>query len=349
MSTDAGAEAVEAIREAAGVVGLAVESPSTGPDQAHDLTLLNPVGGQVAINIRRMSLVSVDGLADRIKAWDGRAGGDAAIGVLVADRVTEEAREILRAAGWGWLDLRGHLRIVGQGLFVDTDLPALKKTPGRTDPLTGRVGIEVAAFLLLEPDKPATVRGIASTLGRAPSSVSEVLASMRATGLVDAQRKPVTPDLFWELVTHWRPDQADVEAVPKTGDGAASAALKIGLDDVEGIGWALGDTVAAAAYGAPVSVRSDHPLDFYVPDQATLRRALRLLQPAHDHNGRAATVRVAPAPMICSRRVDATSWTSESWPMAQPLFVALDLAQDPGRGREILASWTPPEQWHRVW
>lgn len=53
--------------------------------------------------------------------------------------------------------------------------------------------------------------------------------------------------------------------------------------------------------------------------------------------------------MICSRRVDATGWANEIWPLAQPLFVALDLAQDPGRGREILADWTPPEQWHRVW
>ena len=38
---------------------------------------------------------------------------------------------------------------------------------------------------------------------------------MRAAGLVDAQRKPVTPELFWELVTRWRPDQADVhDSVP---------------------------------------------------------------------------------------------------------------------------------------
>jgi hypothetical protein len=34
--------------------------------------------------------------------------------------------------------------------------------------------------------------------------------------------------------------------------------------------------MAAAAYGAPVGVRSDHPLDFYVPDGAALRRAVHL-------------------------------------------------------------------------
>jgi hypothetical protein len=245
--------------------------------------------------------------------------------------------------------LRGHLRIVGHGLFVDTDVPTLKKTTGRTDPLAGHVGIEVAAHLLLEPDKPATVRGIAGALNRAPSSVSEVLTSMHAASLTDAQRKPVVPELFWELATHWRPDQGDVQAVPTAGDGATNTALKIGLDDIKGTGWALTDTVAAVAYGAPVSIRSDHPRDFYVPDQATLRRALRLLEPAPDHSTRAATIRVAPVPMICTQRVDATDWANEIWPLALPLFVALDLAQDPGRGREILDGWTPPEQWRRVW
>jgi hypothetical protein len=349
MSTHTGAEAVAAIQEAVGAVGLGVESPSTGPDREHDLILINPRGGHITINIKQTSLVAADGLAARIRTWSSKSEGDTTIGVVVADRVTEEAREVLRAAGWGWLDLRGHLRIVGQGVFIDTDVPALRKTPGRTDPLAGHVGIEVATFLLLEPDKPAAVRGIASALGRAPSSVSEVLASMRAAGLVDAERRPVTPALFWELVDRWRPEQADVQAVPNAGDGAINAALKIGLDDVAAVGWALGDTVAAATYGAPVSIRSDHPLDFYVPDQATLRRALRLLEPAHDRNGRAATVRVAPVPTICSRRVDAAGWTNEVWPLALPLFVALDLAQDPGRGREILTDWTPPERWRRVW
>jgi hypothetical protein len=36
------------------------------------------------------------------------------------------------------------------------------------------------------------------------------------------------------------------------------------------------------------------------------------------------------------------------WPVAHPLFVALDLAQDTGRGREILDAWTPTEG-TRVW
>jgi hypothetical protein len=36
----------------------------------------------------------------------------------------------------------------------------------------------------------------------------------------------------------------------------------------------------------------------------------------------------------------------QRWPLAHPVAVALDLAQDRARGREILDDWSPPE---RVW
>ena len=87
--------------------------------------------------------------------------------------------------------------------------------------------------------------------------------------------------------------------------------------------------------------------DFYVPDQAVMRRALHLLGPASSHQTRAATIRVAPFALLCTQRVDLPS---ETWPLTRPLFVALDLAQDPDRGREVLAGWTPPQGvGPRVW
>lgn len=60
-------------------------------------------------------------------------------------------------------------------------------------------------------------------------------------------------------------------------------------------------------------------------------------------------MRVAPVPIICSRRVDAAGWADQVWPLALPLFVALDLAQDPGRGREVLDGWTSDHAGRRVW
>jgi hypothetical protein len=257
---------------------------------------------------------------------------------------------MLNKAGWGWLDLRGHLHVAASGLFVDTDLPPLRISVRRSSPFTGRVALEVATLLLLEPDQPAAVRRLARRTGRAPSSVSEVLRNLSEAQLTDDERRPVTPELFWEVARNWHPAEVDVASVPAPGMGSVNSTLHLGLGDVEkAVGWALSDTLAAAVYGAPVAARADYPPDFYVPSAAIQRRALQTLGRAPDHSRRAATVRIAPVETICANRIDATSWSIQEWPLAHPLFVALDLAVDPGRGREIVDGWTPPEQWHRVW
>ncbi len=343
-------DGADVLREAVASVGVGVETLSPGPEHGADLVLVNPAGGRILVEVKRQALASADGLPRRIAQWNRELSRDATVGVVVADRVTGEAREVLRAAGWGWLDLRGHLHIAAPGLFIDTDVAALRDRPARSAPLAGRAGLEVAAAILLAPQAPIRVRQLASEVNRAPSTVSDVLSSMTTAGLIDEQRRPAVPELFWELAARWRPSQADVASIPGPGNRAATDALKLGLDDIaDTLGWALTDSVAASIYGAPLSLRADHPRDFYVPDQATVRRAVHLLAAARDHDSRAATVRVAPVPVICSRRVDATGWANEVWPLAQPLFVALDLAQDPGRGREILDGWTPKQPWHRVW
>jgi hypothetical protein len=58
-------------------------------------------------------------------------------------------------------------------------------------------------------------------------------------------------------------------------------------------------------------------------------------------------LRVAPVPLATRSRIDLSG--PPKWPLAHPLFVALDLAQDIGRGREILEAWNPDERWTRVW
>jgi hypothetical protein len=45
----------------------------------------------------------------------------------------------------------------GAGLFVDVDVPALRPPTARSNPLAGRVGLEVASLLLLSPGQPAAV------------------------------------------------------------------------------------------------------------------------------------------------------------------------------------------------
>jgi hypothetical protein len=89
-------------------------------------------------------------------------------------------------------------------------------------------------------------------------------------------------------------------------DATVSKPLRLGLDDVETTtGWALTDSAAAAAYGAPLAVRSGQLLDFYVPDQATLRRAIVLLSSAPSRSEAHCGVRVAP---VGQRVVAESTW-----------------------------------------
>ena len=88
-------------------------------------------------------------------------------------------------------------------------------------------------------------------------------------------------------------------------------------------------------------------VDFLVPDESVLQRSIRLLGPTTSATEAAISVRIAPVPDATRRRVG--PGRSSEWPLAHPLFVALDLAQDAGRGREILDAWEPDERWTRVW
>ncbi|WP_409185175.1 hypothetical protein F9C11_13330 [Amycolatopsis sp. VS8301801F10] len=343
-------DAVDALVAALRSRGLSVHlEPGVGRDSTGDLCVEVPGGKTVAVEVKAASLVTSSSASSQLRRWSGSVAAEA-VPLVVADRITADGRDELDRAGWSWLDLRGHLRLTGPGLFIDVDMPALSEPRPVRQGLNGRVGIEVATLLLLDPTVRRGIRETATELGRAASSVSETFASLRAAGLVTDHREPVVPELFWELAEHWKPVSVDVASVPRPGGGRENSVLNLGFDDVEStVGWALTDTMAAVHYDAPLSVRADHPLDFYVPDQSVLRRAARLLGTATAPSDRAASIRVAPTPLACARRVDATAWADEPWPLANPLFVALDLAQDPGRGREILDMWTLEKPWHRVW
>ena len=307
-----------------------------------------PGGATITLRVTTRSLVDT-AAAHRLRN-QALHSPEPSLPVVVAPRITSAARSVLNEAGVSWLDLRGHLRLVGAGVLVDTTVAPLSDPAPERRGVLGQVGLELAALLLVDPEKTWGVRSAGSALSRAPSSVSKAFAALRAAQLVTDELRPEGPELFWELAQHWGSARADVASLPEPGHGREIEALRLGVDGVETTtGWALSDTVAAAHYGAPVAIRSDHPLDFYVPDRTALRRALHLLGPAPSASQRAGQVRVAPVPAVCQRRVDGSTWAGTHWPLAQPLFVALDLAQDPGRGREILRDWTPTRQRQRVW
>jgi hypothetical protein len=343
-------EAIDQLSRALTEVGL---DPAllTSAGALGDLLVRGPHGVQFTVALKQRALVrdgDIPTLTRGLTAADRRRG---MVGVVVADRITEEAKNRLRAKSWGWLDLRGDLHLEAPGVFIDARIGSAEPVIGLPrEPLAGAVGLELASLLLMHPARSYGVREAAAELARAPSSVSQELSRLRTAGLTDASNRPVLPDLFHALSRRWRPLSVDVATVPEPGASPINDALRLGLDDPEHQpGWALGDTLAAIAYGAPVGATGDYPPDLYVPDRSTLRRAAQLLGTVSTHQERAATLRVAPVPMATSQRIDRGTRATQGWPLVHLLFVALDLAQDPDRGTEVLAAWEPPGEWHRVW
>ncbi len=253
--------------------------------------------------------------------------------LVVADRITADARSVLREAGWSWLDLRGHLHLRGGGLLIDTAVddvsrPTAQRVPS---PVRGRAGLAVAYWLCAHPDEALSPTGHSATLGFAPSTISTAAAALAEGGLVDEDRRAILPELFWELADAWRPQWTWLAGRPEPED----------VPNAErGTAWVLtGDRVAAAS-GPPLVSAGKGPLEFFVPGPLDITVAGRRYGVARPGTGVAA---VAVAPV---RQVLSGQGRLDGWRAAPDLAVALGLAEDPARGREILRDW--PGEGH-VW
>ena len=306
--------------------------------------MLDPNGVGCLIRVMRRSLVTED-VANRVLA---DLTLSAEVPLIVADRVTDAARTVLTSRQGGYLDLRGRLALRTDRMVIDAEVEPVTVRAQRSDALSGTAGLEVATALLRRPGQATTVRGLARELGRSPSTISEILAVLRRDGLVDARNVITDAQLFWQVADRWPTERIRLASLPSPDEVSLAKPLRFGADDVEQAGWALTDSAAAVAYGAPVAVRADQALDFFVPDQAIVRRAITMLGMAGDTSPARATVRVAPVAAVVQTRIFLKGKAIQ-WPVAHPVFVALDLAQDLGRGREILDAWTPDDRWARVW
>lgn len=338
-----GTSGIRALVDALHGLGVTTSVTDPGTDGNHDL-VVEP--GPTAVTVKRRSLVDQAAAAQLVAKFPSAPGE---LLVVLGDRVTAQGRALLLEHRAGYYDLRGHLALRTPHLVIDTDIEPLLERSRRRTALSGRAGLEVATALLLDPQADISVRELSRALGRAPSTVSDVLRALADENLVDDRRHVADAELFWQVAERWSTPRTYLARPPDPDPSSRTTGpLHLGLVDPEhSTGWARTESAAAAAYGAPVAVRSDQGLEAYVPDQLALRRAQRLLGTAPSASA-ACTVRVAPVPAVCERRVRPRG-TGSLWPLAHPVFVALDLAQDVGRGREILDAWTPPAGWHRVW
>lgn len=307
--------------------------PGTGTD-----LLAHVDDHAVAIEVKATAYAT----PERVRAMTQRSRRPKATTLLVADHITDAARTDLTAAGWSWLDRRGHLYLRAPGVMIDRQIPPLPR-PGSgapANPIAGAVGVAVAYSSLLDPTVPQPVRATARLLGFSPSSISTARSALAAAGLLERDGLPVVPELFWALADMWRPRRVWLARKPTPRDTHAQTR------DLDEPGWCLTGTAAAVEWEAPV-VAADPVADLYVPGPVMVTIAQRQYGTADTGAGAAASVAVAPASLVTKARK--TPHRKGPWPLAHPLAVALDLAQDRARGREILDDWTPPLGFHRVW
>ena len=247
--------------------------------------------------------------------------------VVIADRISEPGREVLRRAGWGWLDRRGHARVWAPGIRIEAPLPQ------RGDPHPGisanpwtTVGLELALAAILHPDEPVTARHFAPVINRSVGAVHELVTRFAKVGLVgNASRLPLMPDLFWETAAHW-PD-GDWFALPVE---LAEVTERLGSDALLRV-----DERAATLGGARIPAIGDLPARGYLPTASALRRVRSL---ADHHAPTRCWVRVAPVTYLPENTEHPPSAT-HPWRVAHPIICALRLAADPARGREVVEDW----------
>ena len=295
---------------------LALEVPAAAVSEQ----LVETDGREIAVVTRRsVSETEAEGLARQL------AGG-----IIVADRISAGARLALAKGRVAWLDRRGHLQLRGATLRIDADVPPLvEPEPTRVTDLFAPTGLDVGIALLLDPERPRGTMEVAAKIERSPGRVSEILAAMRDKGLVDRENRPAVPDLFDEMAEIWAPAWRPIGTLPPEPDA-----------DIH----RLSGTLGAIWHGAPVVAAVDWPPDLYVRDRSELRAVLR----AH---GALPGSPIAGRVAVCPSRY---GWSklpehlNSDFPVANLVVVALDLAQDRGRGREVLESWEP-EGHTRVW
>ena len=340
------ADAVEALLEALRELGVA-RSGQAEVGATPDLIVTRPDGSQLVLEVKAGAVPTP---AQAKRAMESGVSRDVDLGVFVGDELSPAVRRTLTDQGWGWFDRRGHLqlRLPSQGVVIDSEVQSVDRvrSGGSQAAVRGRGGIAYAFGALMRPDEPPSVRAIARTMNLAPSSVSAGRKTLMAASLVRADGTALVPELFWALEDAWRPQFIALERYPHP-DVEDVVRLDLKLDDAQGPGWALTDTLAAIAWGALMVAPGSYPPDFYVPTPQALRRAAAILGKARNFDQRGASVALAPLPVVTAPRFRRGS----GWLLTHPLAVALDLARDPSRGREALDAWDPQgvPGFRRVW
>lgn len=314
-------------------------------DRADVVTVELPGGSRAAVEVTAVSVLSG---VPKFKVGHHTPGR---FHMVVADQVAAALRPILNDAGIGWLDRRGHLRLVTESLFIDTDIaPASRFDPNRPSrtAISGRSGLCAAMGLLTRPDDPLPLTTMAGKAGLVVSSVSRAMSALAEAQLAErvgrGRYRPLTPELFWALADVWPGAHTSIQL---SAAGLHDPRLGANIDDLDGAGWVMAGERGAVAWGAPLVLTGDYPTMLYVPDDESLRRAKLIGNTDATSNTGQPSIELAvdPVGLLTHDRFPARKTES---PLAHPVACALDLAAT-SRGREALDQWELPEGFVRVW
>ncbi len=342
-------EAISAVQIVLESIGIGTHIAADGVH--HDLIADGPMGA-IQIEVKAMAVADPTRLTQRIQFERDKTSRQPAanrVVLLVADQIPLASKDLLRDDSWSYLDRRGHLWFTADGIRInDTELAPIPRDSVTTrpgPPINGRIGLGMGLHLLMHPTQPVGVRELSRKLRCSTSSAHAAFTRLRNAALIEADGTPLIPELFWATADVWHPNRRPVAREPMPGE------FDVGINAGSASGWAVGGGVAAAAWGARIVVGSADPPDLYVPNSAALRLAARRLGET-TWAQRAATIAVAPvAAVTMEQNMTQLSMATPSlhWPLAHPVVVALDLAQDKSRGREILEEWSAPDGYTRVW
>lgn len=248
--------------------------------------------------------------------------------LVVADRISEAGRAVLRDAGWGWLDRRGHLRLWARGARIEAQLPPSASSAARPSPANAwtTVGLEIALAALIDPAAPVTARRVAAVIGRSVGATHELIGRFVEIGLIGPKTHlPLLPELFWETSARW----------PDDGWTGLPIALDALAERVGGGQLVRVDERAATLGGARIAAAGDLPARCYVTSPAALRRARASVARGEPVR---TWVRAAPVSWLPGNPDHAPD-DAHPWMVAHPMVCALRLAADPSRGREIVEGW----------
>ena len=300
--------------------------------------------GRATIGSARFEIVTQSFVSDVVAHGLVATTGPTAL--VVADRVTDEARGVLRGAKRSFCDARGSLFLTAKNMLVAVDFePSAKMERNRSaHPLEG-AALDVALWILHAAGQGT--RAISRAINRPSSTVNDAVTKLRNESLLYDGTHPLLPELFELCVEEWKRRATYRAVIAGVVVEVPPKRAGCNFGDVSVTGWALGGISAQLAWRTAGMTGLRTTTTFFVPDEESIHRAKALpnlfaASQLGGHDEQTELI-VSPVPWLCNHRAVTAQGVT-----IPPIAIAMELASDAARGREILDSFNP-EGYLRVW